>query len=143
MTALTSVSFHLDVVSAEDRIYSGQARSIQISGEKGDLGVLAGHTPLLTTIRPGMVRIVSKKGDEEIIYLSGGILEVQAHDVTILADTAVRGQDLDQAKAEEAKRRAEELVNQPSGDVDFAKASAELAKAVAQLKVIELVNRRR
>ncbi|MGF1698333.1 F0F1 ATP synthase subunit epsilon [Vibrio kyushuensis] len=143
MTALTSVSFHLDVVSAEERIYSGQARSIQISGEKGDLGVLAGHTPLLTTIRPGMVRIVSKKGDEEIIYLSGGILEVQAHDVTILADTAVRGQDLDQAKAEEAKRRAEELVNQPYGDVDFAKASAELAKAVAQLKVIELVNRRR
>ncbi|MGC9403242.1 MULTISPECIES: F0F1 ATP synthase subunit epsilon [Vibrio] len=143
MTALTSVSFHLDVVSAEQRIYSGQARSIQISGEKGDLGVLAGHTPLLTTIRPGMVRIVSKKGDEEIIYLSGGVLEVQANDVTILADTAVRGKDLDLAKAEEAKRRAEELINQPYGDVDFAKASAELAKAVAQLKVIELVNRRR
>jgi F-type H+-transporting ATPase subunit epsilon len=143
MTALTSVSFHLDVVSAEQRIYSGQARSIQVSGEKGDLGVLGGHTPLLTTIRPGMVRIVSKKGEEEIIYLSGGILEVQARDVTILADSAVRGQDLDQAKAEEAKARAEELVNHPSGDVDFAKASAELAKAIAQLKVIELVNRRR
>ncbi|OIQ25137.1 F0F1 ATP synthase subunit epsilon [uncultured Vibrio sp.] len=143
MTVTTSVSFHLDVVSAEQRIYSGQARSIQVSGEKGDLGVLAGHTPLLTTIRPGMVRIVSKKGEEEIIYLSGGILEVQAHDVTILADTAVRGEDLDLAKAEEAKARAEELVNHPSSDVDFAKASAELAKAVAQLKVIELVNRRR
>lgn len=139
MTA--SVTFNLDVVSAEERIFSGYARSIQVSGEEGDLGVLAGHTPLLTLIRPGMVRIVTKKGEEEIIYLSGGILEVQAHDVTILADTAVRGEDLDKAKAEEAKQRAEELINLPHGDVDYAKAAAELAKAVAQLKVIELVRR--
>lgn len=138
-----SVTFHLDVVSAETKIFSGYARSIQVSGEQGDLGVLAGHTPLLTKIRPGMVRIVDKKGDEEIVYLSGGILEVQAHDVTILADTAIRGENLDQAKAEEAKQRAQELINAPYGDTDFARASAELAKAIAQLKVIELVRKRR
>ncbi|WP_047049457.1 F0F1 ATP synthase subunit epsilon [Vibrio mexicanus] len=138
-----TVTFNLDVVSAEARIFSGWARSIQVSGERGDLGVLAGHTPLLTRIRPGMVRIVTKKGDEEIIYLSGGILEVQGHDVTVLADTAVRGEDLDKAKAEEAKRRAEELISAPHGDIDYAKASAELAKAIAQLKVIELVKTRR
>ncbi|WP_070970126.1 F0F1 ATP synthase subunit epsilon [Vibrio sonorensis] len=138
-----SVTFHLDVVSAEERIFSGLASSIQVSGEQGDLGVLAGHTPLLTRIRPGMVRIVDKKGNEDIVYLSGGILEVQAHDVTILADTAIRGEDLDQAKAEEAKRRAQELINTPHGDADFARASAELAKAIAQLKVIELVRKRR
>ncbi|CAM4270473.1 ATP synthase epsilon chain [Vibrio astriarenae] len=136
-------TFHLDVVSAEKRIFSGSAASIQVSGEQGDLGVLANHTPLLTRIRPGMVRIVTKDKKEEIVYLSGGILEVQAYDVTILADTAIRGEDLDQAKAEEAKRRAEQLFNENHGDVDFARASAELAKAIAQLKVIELVKKRR
>ncbi len=135
-------TFHLDVVSAEKRLFSGSARSIQVSGEQGDLGVLAGHTPLLTRIRPGMVRIVDSKDNEEIVYLSGGVLEVQAYDVTILADTAVRGEDLDQAKALEAKRRAEELINDSHGDVDFARASVELTKAIAQLKVIELVRKR-
>lgn len=139
-----SVTFHLDVVSAESKIFSGYAQSIQVSGEQGDLGVLAGHTPLLTKIRPGMVRIVDKKGNEEVVYLSGGILEVQAHDVTILADTAIRGGDLDKAKAEEAKARAQDLINTAhGGDTDFALASAELAKAIAQLKVIELVKKHR
>lgn len=141
MTA--SVTFNLDVVSAEKRIFSGWARSIQVSGESGDLGILAGHVPLLTYIRPGMVRIVTIKGKEEIIYLSGGILEVQPNDVTILADTAIRAEELDEAKAAEAKRSAEELLNEHHGDVNFAQASSELAKAIAQLRVIELIRKRR
>lgn len=141
MTA--SVTFNLDVVSAEKNIFSGFARSIQVSGESGDLGVLAGHMPLLTFIRPGMVRIVTIKGEEEIIYLSGGILEVQPNDVTILADTAIRAEELDEAKAAEAKRAAEEMLNENHGDVNFAQASSELAKAIAQLRVIELTRRRR
>ncbi|EKO3558620.1 F0F1 ATP synthase subunit epsilon [Vibrio metschnikovii] len=141
MTA--SVTFNLDVVSAEKRIFSGWARSIQVSGESGDLGVLAGHVPLLTYIRPGMVRIVTIKGKEEIIYLSGGILEVQPNDVTILADTAIRAEELDEAKAAEAKRSAEELLNDNHGDVNFAQASSELAKAIAQLRVIDLIRKRR
>lgn len=140
MTA--SVTFNLDVVSAEKRIFSGWARSIQVSGESGDLGVLAGHVPLLTYIRPGMVRIVTIKGKEEIIYLSGGILEVQPNDVTILADTAIRAEELDEAKAAEAKRSAEELLNDNHGDVNFAQASSELAKAIAQLRVIDLIRKR-
>ncbi|MCG3730237.1 F0F1 ATP synthase subunit epsilon [Vibrio cincinnatiensis] len=141
MTA--SVTFNLDVVSAEKRIFSGLARTIQVSGESGDLGVLAGHMPLLTFIRPGMVRIVTIKGEEEIIYLSGGILEVQPNDVTILADTAIRAEELDEAKAAEAKRAAEEMLNENHGDVNFAQASSELAKAIAQLRVIELTRKRR
>lgn len=141
MTA--SVTFNLDVVSAEKRIFSGWARSIQVSGESGDLGVLAGHVPLLTYIRPGMVRIVTIEGKEEIIYLSGGILEVQPNDVTILADTAIRAEELDEAKAAEAKRSAEELLNDNHGDVNFAQASSELAKAIAQLRVIDLIRKRR
>lgn len=141
MTA--SVTFNLDVVSAEKNIFSGLARSIQVSGESGDLGVLAGHMPLLTFIRPGMVRIVTIKGEEEIIYLSGGILEVQPNDVTILADTAIRAEELDEAKAAEAKRAAEEMLSENHGDVNFAQASSELAKAIAQLRVIELTRRRR
>ncbi|ENM3752443.1 MULTISPECIES: F0F1 ATP synthase subunit epsilon [Vibrio] len=139
----SSVTFNLDVVSAEKKIFSGWARSIQVSGESGDLGVLAGHLPLLTFIRPGMVRIVTNKGEEEIIYLSGGILEVHAKDVTILADTAIRAEELDLAKAEEAKRAAEELMTEQHGDVNFAHASSELAKAIAQLRVIELIKKRR
>ncbi|MEN5017512.1 F0F1 ATP synthase subunit epsilon [Erwinia sp. Eh17-17] len=133
-----AMTFHLDVVSAELQMFSGLVQSIQVSGSEGELGIRPNHAPLLTAIKPGMVRIVKQHGEEEVIYLSGGVLEVQPGAVTVLADTAIRGSDLDEARALEAKRKAEEHMNSSHGDVDFAMASAELAKAIAKLRVIEL-----
>ncbi|EKD6724954.1 F0F1 ATP synthase subunit epsilon, partial [Shigella sonnei] len=112
-----------------------------VTGSEGELGIYPGHAPLLTAIKPGMIRIVKQHGHEEFIYLSGGILEVQPGNVTVLADTAIRGQDLDEARAMEAKRKAEEHISSSHGDVDYAQASAELAKAIAQLRVIELTKK--
>ncbi|MGB9096018.1 F0F1 ATP synthase subunit epsilon [Erwinia sp.] len=136
-----AMTFHLDVVSAEQQMFSGLVQSIQVSGTEGELGIRPNHAPLLTAIKPGMVHIVKQQGDEEYIYLSGGVLEVQPGAVTVLADTAIRGTDLDEARAMEAKRKAEEHMNSSHGDVDFATASAELAKAIAKLRVIELTKR--
>ncbi|KQN53907.1 F0F1 ATP synthase subunit epsilon [Erwinia sp. E602] len=136
-----AMTFHLDVVSAEQQMFSGLVQSIQVSGSEGELGIRPNHAPLLTAIKPGMVRIVKQHGDEEVIYLSGGVLEVQPGAVTVLADTAIRGSDLDEARALEAKRKAEEHMNSSHGDVDFAMASAELAKAIAKLRVIELTKK--
>lgn len=136
-----AMTFHLDVVSAELQMFSGLVQSIQVSGTEGELGIRPNHAPLLTAIKPGMVHIVKQQGDEEYIYLSGGVLEVQPGAVTVLADTAIRGTDLDEARAMEAKRKAEEHMNSSHGDVDFATASAELAKAIAKLRVIELTKR--
>ncbi|WP_413113671.1 F0F1 ATP synthase subunit epsilon [Thaumasiovibrio sp. DFM-14] len=136
---MAAITFKLDVVSAEKQLFSGLVESIQVTGSEGELGVFAGHTPLLTSVVPGMIRIVKQHGHEEIIYLSGGMLEVQPNAVTVLADTAIRGEELDTAKAEEAKRQAEEQIQHPHGDIDFAQAASDLAKAIAQLRVIELV----
>nr|WP_086937720.1 F0F1 ATP synthase subunit epsilon [Thaumasiovibrio occultus] len=136
---MAAITFHLDVVSAEKQMFSGLAESIRVTGSEGELGIYAGHTPLLTAIVPGMISITKQNGDEEIIYLSGGMLEVQPNIVTVLADTAIRGNDLDKAKAEEARRQAEEQIQNPHGDIDFAQAASDLAKAIAQLRVIELV----
>ncbi|CAO98520.1 F0F1 ATP synthase subunit epsilon [Erwinia tasmaniensis] len=133
-----AMTFHLDVVSAEEQMFSGTVQSIQVSGSEGELGIRPNHAPLLTAIKPGMIRIVKQHGEEEVIYLSGGVLEVQPGAVTVLADTAIRGSDLDEARALEAKRKAEAHMNSSHGDVDFAVASAELAKAIAKLRVIEL-----
>lgn len=135
---MAGMTFHLDVVSAEKKLFNGRAEMIQITGSEGELGIYPGHAPLLTAIKPGMVRIIKQHGSEEIIYLSGGMLEVQPNTVTVLADTAIRGGDLDKAKAEDAKRRAQENISKVHGDMDFAQASSELAKAIAQLRVIEL-----
>ena len=133
-----ATTYHLDVVSAEQRLFSGAVEKIQVTGSEGELGIFPGHTPLLTAIKPGMIRIVKENGQEEFIYLSGGVLEVQPYNVIVLADTAIRGQDLDEARALEAKRQAEENIHGSHGDVDYAQASAELAKAIAKLRVIEL-----
>ncbi|PCS23288.1 ATP synthase epsilon chain [Candidatus Enterovibrio escicola] len=124
-------------------MFSGLAESIQVTGSEGELGIFPSHTPLLTRITPGMIRITKKFGHEEVIYLSGGMLEVQPRTVTVLADTAIRGVDLDQAKAEEAKRRAEACILNNHGDMDFAQVASELAKAIAQLRVIELTKKAR
>ena len=138
-----AMTFHLEVVSAEKLLFSGSAEMIQVTGSQGELGIYQGHTPLLTAIKPGMVRIIKQHGQEEVIYLSGGMLEVQPMSVTVLADTAIRGQDLDKAKAEEAKRQAQERIQNRHGDMDFAQASTDLAKAVAKLRVIELTRKGR
>ena len=137
------MTFHLDVVSAEKLLFSGRAETIQVTGSQGELGIYHGHAPLLTEITPGMVRIIKQHGQEEIIYLSGGMLEVQPNVVTVLADTAIRGVDLDEAKAEEAKRQAQEKISNKFDDIDFTQAAADLAKAIAQLKVIELTRKLR
>lgn len=134
-------SYHLDVVSAEQQMFTGNVQHIQVSGSEGELGIFHGHAPLLTAIKPGMVRIVKENNSEEYIYLSGGILEVQPTAVTVMADTAIRGEDLDEARALEAKRKAEDHMNKSHGDVDYAQASAELAKAIAKLRVIELTRK--
>ncbi|NIG62734.1 MAG: F0F1 ATP synthase subunit epsilon [Serratia symbiotica] len=133
-----AMTYHLDVVSAEKQIFSGLVQKIQVTGSEGELGIFPGHAPLLTAIKPGMVHIVNQHGEEEFIYLSGGVLEVQPSVVSVLADTAIRGTDLDEARALEAKYKAEDHIRNSHGDVDYAQASAELARAIAKLRVIEL-----
>lgn len=129
---------HVDVVSAEESIYSGPAEFLVAPGEAGELGIYPHHTPLLTRIKPGSVRIKAPlKEEEELVYVSGGILEVQPDVVTILADTAVRGADLDEAQALEAKKRSEEAMKDHSSAIDYARAQAELAEAIAQLQAIQ------
>lgn len=131
-------TYHLDVVSAEKQIFSGLVKKIHVTGSEGELGIFPGHAPLLTAIRPGMVHIFKEHDSEEYIYLSGGILEVQFSTVTVLADTAIRGDHIDEARAMESKRKAEKYINNSHGDIDYAKAAAELAKELAKLRVIEL-----
>jgi F-type H+-transporting ATPase subunit epsilon len=130
-------TIHVDVVSAEEQIFSGEAEFVALPGESGELGIYPMHTPLITRIRPGAVRIkVPGRSDEEFVFVAGGILEVQPKGVTVLADTAIRGADLDEAKAQEAKRQAEELMLNKESQIDYAKAQAELAAAIAQLAAI-------
>lgn len=140
---MAAKTFHLEVVSAEKRLFSGLVETFQVTGSEGELGVYIGHAALLTAIKPGMLRLVNQHGHEEFMYVSGGILEVQPTMSIILADTAIRGEDLDAAKVEESKRQAEENIRNQHGDMDFAQAAGELAKAMAKLRVIELTQQRR
>ncbi|MBH1975627.1 MAG: F0F1 ATP synthase subunit epsilon [Rhodocyclales bacterium] len=132
-----AMTVHVDVVSAEKSIFSGLAEFVALPGESGELGILPGHVPLITRIKPGTVRIKLPHDKEELIFVAGGLLEVQPGLVTVLADTAIRGADLDQAKAQEAKRRAEEALVNRSAEMDYARAQAELSEAIAQLSAIE------
>lgn len=136
-------TIHVDVVSAEASIFSGEAKFVALPGEAGELGILPGHTPLITRIKPGAVRIESSDGNEEFVFVAGGILEVQPNLVTVLADTAIRGKDLDEAKASEAKRAAEEALQNQSSELDLARAQSELAVAAAQLAAIARLRRKR
>jgi F-type H+-transporting ATPase subunit epsilon len=129
-------TIHVDVVSAEEAIYSGEAVFIALPGEVGELGIKARHTPLITRIRPGTVRIEKADGTEEFIFVAGGILEVQPHCVTVLSDTAVRGKDLDEEKANAAKQAAEEALKNAKSDVDLAKAQSELTVLAAQFAAL-------
>ena len=137
-------TIHVDVVSAEELIFSGDAELVAVPAEMGEIGILPMHAPLITRIRPGAVRIKRpNQAEEEFVFVAGGILEVQPHVVTVLADTAIRGRDLDEAKAREAKKQAEDsLVNQAS-NIDYAKAQAEIAMAMAQLTLIQKLRRQR
>lgn len=134
-----AMTVHVDVVSAEESIFSGLAEMVVVPGEQGELGIYPRHAPLLTRIKPGSVRIklADRPGEETLVYVSGGILEVQPDVVTVLADTAIRGADLDEARALEAKRAAEEALKNRIADMDLAQAQAELAEAVAQLQAIQ------
>jgi F-type H+-transporting ATPase subunit epsilon len=136
-------TIHVDVVSAETSIYDGPADFVALPGESGELGVFPGHTPLITRIRPGAVRIkVPGQSEEEFVFVAGGILEIQPNRVTVLADTAIRGKDLDEARALESKRQAEEALSNRAATLDYAKAQAELAIAVAQIAALRRLQRR-
>ncbi len=130
-------TLHVDVVSAEESIFSGEAKFVALPGELGELGIYPRHTPLITRIKPGAVRIQRADNDqEEFVFVAGGILEVQPGTVTVLADTAIRGKDLDEAKATEAKRLAEEAVKNAKSDIDLAKAQNELVALAAQIAAL-------
>jgi F-type H+-transporting ATPase subunit epsilon len=129
-------TLQVDVVSAEGEVFSGQAQFVALPGEQGELGILPGHAPLITRIRPGTVRIKTEDDGEELLFVAGGILEVQPGGVSVLADTAIRGKDLDEAKVNEAKRMAEQALQSKSSDMNYASAQAELAISFAQLSAI-------
>jgi len=131
-------TIRVDVVSAEESIFEGEAEFVALPGVQGELGIYPRHTPLITRIKPGTVRIkIAGQAEEEVVFVNGGVLEVQPNAVTVLADTALRGSDLDEAKATEAKRLAEEALANRSADIDYAQAQAELASAIAQLQAIK------
>ncbi|MGJ8692889.1 MAG: F0F1 ATP synthase subunit epsilon [Thalassotalea sp.] len=139
---MAAMTVNLNVVSAEEALFSGSIESLQISGSEGELGIMPGHAPLLTSLKPGMARIVKQGGEEEVLYLSGGMLEVQPNNVIVLADVATRAEDLDEQAAEAAKQRAEGHLNAQGSDVNYAEAAAELARAVAQLRVIQATSKK-
>ena len=129
-------TIRVDVVSAEELIFSGDAKFVALPGESGELGILPKHTPLITRIKPGSVRIETADGKEEFVFVAGGLLEVQPDHVTVLSDTAVRGQDLYEQKANEAKLAAEEALKNAKSELDFARASSELAVMAAQIAAL-------
>lgn len=137
-----AMTIHCDIVSAEEEIFSGLVELVVATGSEGDLGISYGHAPLLTGVNPGPVRIVKQNGEEEVYFLSGGYLEVQPHYVSILADTAMRAGDMDEAAALEAKKQAEQALHNQSGEFDYSRAAAQLAEAAAQLRTLQAIRRK-
>lgn len=137
-----AMTMHVDIVSAEHELFSGTAEIVVAPAVNGEVGIYPRHTQMITPLKPGEVRITKQGGEEESIYVSGGILEVQPHVVTILSDTAVRAQDLDEAAAMESQKRAEQALKDKSGDMDEAEALAQLAEAVAQLHLIKKIRKK-
>ena len=135
-------TIQVDVVSAEEAIFSGEATFVALPGEAGELGIMPGHTPLITRIKPGSVRVKLTDGSEEFIFVAGGVLEVQPKHVTVLSDTAIRGKDLDEARAEAARRDVEEAINNAKGDFDMAAAQAELAVLAAQVAALRRLRKK-
>lgn len=138
-----TATMHAEIVSAENALFSGLATMIVVSGSQGNLGIVPGHTPLLTTLKPGQIRIIKENDEEEILYVEGGMLEVQPTVVTILADTAFRAVDLDEAKAVQAKEEAEKMLSEHKNDIDHSKATSELVRAMAQIRAIQMLKNKR
>jgi F-type H+-transporting ATPase subunit epsilon len=137
-----AMTMHVDIVSAEHELFSGTAEIVVAPAANGEVGIYPRHTQMITPLKPGEVRITKQGGEEESIYVSGGILEVQPHVVTILSDTAVRASDLDEAAAVEAKQRAEQALKDKTGDMEEAEAMRQLAEAIAQLQTIQKLRKR-
>lgn len=138
-----AMTFHVDIVSAEVGIFSGTVEMVFAPAADGEVGIMPRHSPLLTQLQPGEVRVVKSGGEEESYFVSGGMLEVQPHTVTVLADTAQRARDLDEAAAQEAKQRAEKALAERTSEVEYARAQSELAEALARLRTVERVRKRR
>ena len=138
-----AMTTHVDIVSAEKEIWSGKATMVFAPGVMGELGIAPRHTPLLTKLKAGEVRVRGENGEDESFFITGGLLEIQPHVVTVLSDTATRAEDLDEAAALEAKQRAEEAMANRKGEMDLAKASAELAEAAALVETIKKVKGRK
>lgn len=132
-------TIQVEIVSAEEQIWSGEGTMVFAPGSMGELGIAPRHTPLITPLKPGDVRILTEDGDEKLFFISGGMLEIQPDIVTVLADTAIRAKDLDEAKALEAQKRAEEGMRDQASEMDYARAKAELAQITAQLRSIERI----
>ena len=137
-----AMTLHVDIVSAEAEVFSGTATMVFAPAEMGEVGIAPRHTPLLTRLKPGEIRVQTQEGEEQSFFVSGGMLEVQPHIVTVLADTAIRAADLDEAQALEAKERAEKLLQDKSADIDYAKAQIELAQSIAELRAIQSLRAR-
>lgn len=137
-----AMTIHVDIVSAEQEVFSGLAEMLFAPAELGEVGIAPRHAPLITRLKPGEVRVKISDKESQEYYVSGGLLEVQPHVVTVLADTAIRAKDIDEAKALEAKARAEEMLSDKSGKIDYAIAQAQLAEAVMQLRTLERLRKR-
>lgn len=136
------MTMHVDIASTEARIFSGRASSLVATGTLGDMGILPGHAPLLTALIPGPVRLITQDGEEQIFYVSGGYLEVQPGTVTILADTAIRADDMDVVQAEQAKRDAEEAIQNRDAAFEYSRAATQLAEAAAQLRTLQQLRKK-
>lgn len=137
-----AITTHLDIVSAEKEIFSGVVEMVVATGDMGEIGIIPGHAPLLALLKPGEVRVKLQDGEQEIFYISGGMIEVQAYHVTILADAAERADSLDEAAAIAAKERAEEAIANKDAEMDYSVASAELARAAAQIRAIQKIRKK-
>ena len=135
-----AMTLHCDIVSAEDSIFSGSVEMLVANGSEGEIGVCHGHTPLLTSLKPGPIRVKKQGGEEEIYYINSGFLEVQPHAVTVLADAALRAGDMDETRALEAKKQAEQALSK-AGDIDYSKAAIQLAEAAAQLRTLQAIRK--
>ena len=137
-----AMTTHLDIVSAEEQIYSGLAELVTCTGSLGELGITPGHAPLLTQLRPGPVTVTYQGGEEAIYYVSGGMLEIQPNTITILADTALRADDVDEAAALEAQKQAEDALQDQNSEIEYSRAAIELAEAVAQLRTLQAIRKK-
>ena len=138
-----AMTMHVNIVSAENEIYSGTVTQVFAPAEMGEVGIMPRHAPMLSTLKPGVVRVISQEDEEQTFYVSGGILEIQPHVVTILSDTALRASDIDESAALEAKSRAEAAMKDKASDMDYAKAKTELIEAVAQIEALKKIRKKK